>query len=124
MNFSNKATYVLGIFLLTAFIAAASCLYFDVPARFQKPHPASIAKQTYTCPMHPEVVQDRPGNCPKCGMMLKPASGASAPQECENHDSGCCAKPATQTLTLPPGHPPIDDYTVLAPSPECTNHSR
>ncbi len=27
----------------------------------------------YTCPMHPEVRQDRPGNCPKCGMTLEPA---------------------------------------------------
>ena len=26
----------------------------------------------YTCPMHPEVRQDRPGNCPKCGMTLEP----------------------------------------------------
>ena len=24
----------------------------------------------YTCSMHPEVVQDTPGNCPKCGMKL------------------------------------------------------
>ena len=24
----------------------------------------------YTCPMHPEIVQDKPGNCPKCGMTL------------------------------------------------------
>ncbi|MBB6558720.1 Cu+-exporting ATPase [Acidovorax soli] len=27
---------------------------------------------TYTCPMHPEVQQDHPGNCPKCGMTLEP----------------------------------------------------
>ncbi|MCI0460817.1 MAG: vitamin K epoxide reductase family protein [Gemmataceae bacterium] len=27
---------------------------------------------TYTCPMHPEVQQDRPGTCPKCGMQLVP----------------------------------------------------
>jgi Cu+-exporting ATPase len=26
----------------------------------------------YTCPMHPEVVQDHPGDCPKCGMALEP----------------------------------------------------
>ena len=24
----------------------------------------------YTCSMHPEVVQDKPGDCPKCGMKL------------------------------------------------------
>jgi YHS domain-containing protein len=30
----------------------------------QKPQ----GKTIYTCPMHPEVQQDHPGNCPKCGM--------------------------------------------------------
>ena len=25
---------------------------------------------TYTCPMHPEVINDKPGKCPKCGMNL------------------------------------------------------
>lgn len=25
----------------------------------------------YTCPMHPEIRQTYPGNCPKCGMTLK-----------------------------------------------------
>lgn len=29
----------------------------------------------YTCPMHPDVVQDKPGNCPKCGMTLVPVKG-------------------------------------------------
>jgi Cu+-exporting ATPase len=28
--------------------------------------------QTYTCPMHPEVEQQGPGSCPKCGMALEP----------------------------------------------------
>jgi Cu+-exporting ATPase len=26
----------------------------------------------YTCPMHPEIVRDEPGECPKCGMALEP----------------------------------------------------
>jgi Cu+-exporting ATPase len=26
----------------------------------------------YTCPMHPEIVQEGPGHCPKCGMALEP----------------------------------------------------
>src|SRR6266513_5252980 len=29
-------------------------------------------KQKYTCAMHPEVITDHPGNCPKCGMKLVP----------------------------------------------------
>ncbi len=28
----------------------------------------------YTCPMHPEIIQDYPGNCPKCGMSLEPVT--------------------------------------------------
>jgi P-type Cu+ transporter len=29
-------------------------------------------KAEYTCPMHPEIVSDKPGNCPKCKMKLVP----------------------------------------------------
>src|SRR5215469_5583559 len=37
----------------------------------------------YTCPMHPEIEQDHPGACPKCGMTLEPkAIGA------EEHEHG------------------------------------
>ena len=32
---------------------------------------SSAANTIYTCPMHPEVQQDHPGNCPKCGMALE-----------------------------------------------------
>ena len=37
--------------------------------------PATVkpaAKQRYYCPMHPEVISDDPGKCPKCGMDLVP----------------------------------------------------
>ena len=30
-----------------------------------------IGNTFYTCPMHPEIHQDHPGNCPKCGMTLE-----------------------------------------------------
>lgn len=31
-----------------------------------------VAGTIYTCPMHPEIEQDHPGSCPKCGMALEP----------------------------------------------------
>ena len=34
--------------------------------------PPATAGTIYTCPMHPEIRQDHPGNCPKCGMTLEP----------------------------------------------------
>jgi Cu+-exporting ATPase len=37
------------------------------------PHTPDQPTGVYTCPMHPEVRQDHPGDCPKCGMALEPA---------------------------------------------------
>ncbi len=45
------------------------------PAKYlgDRPAPAPMPKGTqYTCPMHPEIVRDKPGSCPKCGMALEP----------------------------------------------------
>ena len=47
------------------------------PAKYLAPaavrHEASVPAGTqYTCPMHPEIVRDAPGNCPICGMALEP----------------------------------------------------
>ncbi len=40
----------------------------QAPAMFEP----VVAGAIYTCPMHPEVRQDKPGACPKCGMALEP----------------------------------------------------
>ncbi len=43
----------------------------------------------FTCPMHPEVQQDHPGACPKCGMALEPmtvTAGAGDHENAELHD--------------------------------------
>ena len=47
---------------------------------------------TYTCPMHPEVRQQGPGSCPKCGMALEPETVQAA---------------ATRTEYVCPMHPEI-----------------
>ncbi len=45
----------------------------EAPAGAAKaPGPASAGQVEYTCPMHPQVRQMGPGNCPICGMALEP----------------------------------------------------
>jgi P-type Cu+ transporter len=53
---------------------------------------ASARAGDYTCPMDPEVRQDRPGACPKCGMALEPVTVAA---------------PSTRTEWVCPMHPEI-----------------
>ncbi len=50
------------------------------PAVSTKPGAEAPAGE-YTCPMHPEVVRDSPGSCPKCGMALEPRTVAAAEEE-------------------------------------------
>jgi Cu+-exporting ATPase len=56
------------------------------PAKYAKapaPTPARTGAK-YACPMHPEIVRDGPGACPKCGMALVPlAATATAEQNPE-----------------------------------------
>jgi len=59
------------------------------PARFIEPRPSSSpprAGQSYTCPMHPEIVRDEPGDCPICGMALEPVSGIADERNPELED--------------------------------------
>src|SRR2546427_11475562 len=39
---------------------------------------SAAADAIYTCPMHPEIRQIGPGNCPKCGMALEPVEPLAA----------------------------------------------
>lgn len=49
------------------------------PAHEVKPQAPPSTSGEYTCPMHPEVRQNKPGSCPKCGMALEPV--VTAPKE-------------------------------------------
>ncbi|MCF8106630.1 MAG: heavy metal translocating P-type ATPase [Desulfohalobiaceae bacterium] len=52
-------------------------------------HEHKAKGNTYTCPMHPEVRQEGPGDCPKCGMALEPvaprAPGGKKEYTCPMH---------------------------------------
>lgn len=49
----------------------------------EREHRVSIksSSQSYTCPMHPEIEQDHPGDCPKCGMALEPKNATENDDE-------------------------------------------
>jgi Cu+-exporting ATPase len=40
--------------------------------------PRAVSAVEYTCPMHPEIVRQRPGSCPICGMNLEPRTPTAA----------------------------------------------
>ena len=56
------------------------------PERYAKaagkpaPLPVATPGAIYTCPMHPEIRQAEPGNCPKCGMALEPVAPSADDQ--------------------------------------------
>jgi hypothetical protein len=54
------------------FVFAIAVAFTSVANAQSKPssHPATKQDTLYTCTMHPEVVSNKPGKCPKCGMDL------------------------------------------------------
>lgn len=62
--------------LLTAYFML---LLFTISCKNKEVSTTASSVTTYTCPMHPNVVQDGPGTCPVCGMDLAPmnATGTS-----------------------------------------------
>ena len=64
----KKSIIYFAIFLFGGIVLLTS----NTLAQQVKPKNEEMQKQEtiYTCPMHPEVVQNEPGKCPKCGMEL------------------------------------------------------
>ena len=73
----------------TFFFCSAGCeaKFAADPESYLRPKPATAppaeAGAIYTCPMHPQIRQAGPGNCPICGMALEPVevSAEAAPNE-------------------------------------------
>jgi Cu(I)/Ag(I) efflux system membrane fusion protein len=50
--------------------------------------PTSIEnKQLWTCPMHPQIIQDKPGNCPICHMELVPVKEPIKQEDSQDHST-------------------------------------
>jgi len=83
----------------------------------------STSPPRYTCPMHPEIVQDSPGECPKCGMALEPMMASTDDDELQLGVDGdeCIATQPGGDLMRDPAHleyvkfrPGIRDFRSLA----------
>jgi P-type Cu+ transporter len=48
--------------------------------------PLAGARAQYTCPMHPQILRDAPGDCPICGMALVPIAGTGEADDSELRD--------------------------------------
>ena len=85
----------------------------------------SIDYLEYTCPMHPEVIQDHPGSCPKCGMALEPKDASAVktkteytcpmhPEIVQDHPGSCpkCGMALEpRTITLEDENPELVDMS-------------
>lgn len=55
------------LFSATSIFAAQSTIALTDTTKTKKVKPANVQ---YTCTMHPEILSNKPGKCPKCGMTL------------------------------------------------------
>jgi len=78
------------------------------------------AAAKYTCPMHPEVVSDEPGSCPKCGMFLEPVkaeghSHGSHDHGGHDHHSHESENSGSELIGLEPGFMSMIEMTEGTP---------
>ncbi len=53
-----------------AILLAGSASFAQKKPAPAKTHQHATASKKYSCTMHPEVVSNKPGKCPKCGMKM------------------------------------------------------
>ena len=62
---------LLAVFVLFSILIVAGMLFAaGEKGQTQGKTTTQAATSVYKCPMHPDQVSDKPGKCPKCGMMM------------------------------------------------------
>ena len=75
--------------ILIAGLMLVNFSVYQVYGQTSQDKPVKQQTVMYTCPMHPEVVRDQPGNCPKCGMKLVEKKDMPKGDMQHAHDSTC-----------------------------------
>jgi hypothetical protein len=99
-------------------VVIATASFAPPKGRAQSPAPTKVPAQKYTCVMHPEVVMDHPGECPKCGMTLVPVKKVEEkhptpknsrdkqpnPQRSKTNEMEMAGEPGQSSPPSGPGH--------------------
>jgi hypothetical protein len=91
-RFSRRELELIDVVLLSIFFAAAFLRGQTGPPRPVASHTERLPPVSYTCPMDPDIVEDKPGVCPRCKMTLEPIRLDTA-YACPTHTSEIQAAP-------------------------------
>jgi Cu(I)/Ag(I) efflux system membrane fusion protein len=80
-NAKSKSVIIILLFIVALGLGIAGG--FFISKKSSSPEVAiqseeASAKQLYSCGMHPEIIQEEPGNCPICGMKLTPIKSTAS----------------------------------------------
>ena len=64
--------------IISLIIIAVAAVGLILTTPFSSSNEVKTQKQLYTCGMHPQIIEDHPGDCPICGMKLVPVKNSTS----------------------------------------------
>jgi hypothetical protein len=86
-NFLDMKHFIRTLFIVTMISTAVACTSRNEQSKDTGESTEAAAENVkYTCTMHPEVISDKPGKCPKCGMELVKKEDSDSDSSNHQHD--------------------------------------